>query len=427
MRLSGAVVVSLVIMMLTWTSECKPQENVRRCSNCLLAKHLAKQQHERTSADDTRIIILLPILFSEINIHKNDRDKTNYETLLDMEIKIIIAKSKLSNCLSYKQIAYPLPDRGSSSRPSFPFSLGTQRMPTQALEDRACPAVEREVSLTMCCCQVIRKIRNLYEFQPVLRHYDRIGSMFSQISPYDGKAQLGEFPWMVALLDKADNYIGGASLVHPRVVLTVAHRVHDKVANNLVARIGDWDLSTTDEPIAHQNIDVATTLLHPTFDLPKYENDVALIILQRDEILSDTVMPVCLPQPDTNFDQSSCIVTGWGKDVFGEAGKYAKYYCIISILKEVSIPAVSHGECQRMLQSTRLGSSFTLDNSFNCAGGNGEDSCTGDGGSPLVCPNPNNPNEYVQMGVVAWGIGCGVVGNPRVYGSVPQTVDWIRK
>ncbi|CAL4103983.1 unnamed protein product, partial [Meganyctiphanes norvegica] len=133
----------------------------------------------------------------------------------------------------------------------------------------------------------------------------------------NGQAQLGEFPWMVALLDKDNNYVGGASLVHARVVLTAAHKVHEKVANNLVARIGDWDLSNTDEDIPHQNIDVAQILVHPTFDRQTLVNDIALLILQSDATLSDTVMPICLPQPDTNFDQSSCIVTGWSKDVFG--------------------------------------------------------------------------------------------------------------
>ena len=97
-------------------------------------------------------------------------------------------------------------------------------------------------------------------------------------------------------------------------------------------------------------------------------------------------------------------------------------------MKKVSVPAVSHIECQRMLRNTHLGSTFLLHDTFNCAGGQGEDACEGDGGSPLVCPaNPNNPEQYVQMGVVAWGIGCGIVGNPGVYGSVPKTVKWIRE
>lgn len=46
----------------------------------------------------------------------------------------------------------------------------------------------------------------------------------------DNEAQYGEFPWMVAVLKtielngaKRDSYQCGGSLIHPQVVLTVAH------------------------------------------------------------------------------------------------------------------------------------------------------------------------------------------------------------
>ena len=45
----------------------------------------------------------------------------------------------------------------------------------------------------------------------------------------------------------------------------------------------------------------------------------------------------------------------------------------------------------------------------------------------MVCPDPSNPTIYIQVGVVSWGIGCKTVGNPGVYGSIPNTVKWIRE
>lgn len=51
----------------------------------------------------------------------------------------------------------------------------------------------------------------------------------------------------------------------------------------------------------------------------------------------------------------------------------------------------------------------------------------GDGGSPLVCPVPGTrPARYVQVGMVAWGIGCGEDGLPGVYVNVPQASPWIQ-
>lgn len=68
-----------------------------------------------------------------------------------------------------------------------------------------------------------------------------------------------------------------------------------------------------------------------------------------------------------------------------------------------------HDTCQTGLRAaTRpnqskpvLGPRFTLHSSFLCAGGKaGEDTCTGDGGSPLVCPEKGSKRgeeRYVQV------------------------------
>ena len=60
---------------------------------------------------------------------------------------------------------------------------------------------------------------------------------------------------------------------------------------------------------------------------------------------------------------------------------------------------------QEALRSkTDIGKRFLLDDSFICAGGQaGVDTCRGDGGSPLMCPMANDPEYYVQTGIVAWG------------------------
>merc|ERR1711860_120328 len=79
----------------------------------------------------------------------------------------------------------------------------------------------------------------------------------------------------------------------------------------------------------------------------------------------------------------------------------------------------------------RLGEFFKLDQTAICAGGEDQiDTCKGDGGGPLVCPvkgfDYNSP-QYVQTGIVAWGIGCGQQGIPGVYTDVTAElcfIDW---
>merc|ERR1711970_908331 len=96
-------------------------------------------------------------------------------------------------------------------------------------------------------------------------------------------------------------------------------------------------------------------------------------------------------------------------------------------MKSVTVNMVGHSQCQSALQSTRLGSAFILHSSFVCAGDQGQDSCTGDGGSPLVCPDPMSPGQYVQVGASAWGIGCNQLGIPGVYAAIAPVVDWIQE
>ena len=69
---------------------------------------------------------------------------------------------------------------------------------------------------------------------------------------------------------------------------------------------------------------------------------------------------------------------------------------------------------------------FIPESTFLCAGWEeGKmDACSGDSGGPLVDYRPDGRAEVV--GVVSWGIGCGVKGRPGVYTRVSQFVSWIK-
>lgn len=135
---------------------------------------------------------------------------------------------------------------------------------------------------------------------------------------------------------------------------------------------------------------------------------------------AENVDVVCLPPQGAVFDHSNCFATGWGKDSYGKEGRYQV------ILKKVDLPVVPRDACIQSLRKTRLGPYFKLHESFICAGGApGKDTCKGDGGGPLVCPDANDPTRYQQAGIVAWGIGCGETNTPGVYANVAMFRDWI--
>jgi secreted trypsin-like serine protease len=56
--------------------------------------------------------------------------------------------------------------------------------------------------------------------------------------------------------------------------------------------------------------------------------------------------------------------------------------------------------------------------------GTTKDSCQGDSGGPLVV-KADNPNGYLQVGVVSWGTMCGNKVTPSVFARVSSFTDWI--
>ncbi|XP_046750351.1 uncharacterized protein LOC124413673 [Diprion similis] len=247
-----------------------------------------------------------------------------------------------------------------------------------------------------------------------------------RITGSDNEAQFAEFPWMVAVIAKPapgvehSGYICGGSLIHPRVVLTAAHTIEGLSAQNLVVRAGDWDSQSRSEPIPHQQLSVQTIIMHEDFNTNNLQNDFALLITEQPFAITPSVNTICLPRENDGFDAVRCTATGWGKDTFEAVGRFQ------AVLKKIELPVVPHAHCQTNLRRTRLGSNFILNQSFICAGGEaGQDTCTGDGGSPLACPSKNAQDRYVQAGIVAWGIGCGADRTPGVYANVGKARQWI--
>lgn len=282
-------------------------------------------------------------------------------------------------------------------------------------------------ALEVCCRQSDQIELNIPPKKPSKskcgqRNSNGIG--FKNINLDKSSSKYGEFPWMMAVLEKLPTNLHykfkcGGSLIHPRVVMTSAHCINASNINTIKVEAGEWDSQSSVELYPEQIQSVSKIIIHKNFGSRNFFNDIALLVTENPFDLAENIQPICLPSKEETFDLANCVATGWGKHEFGEKGNYP------NILKKIDLPIVPRATCESCLRSTRVGPSFKLHESFICAGGEiGKDMCSGDGGSPLVCPIPGSSDLYYQAGIVAWGIGCNS-DIPGVYANVAYLRPWI--
>lgn len=276
------------------------------------------------------------------------------------------------------------------------------------------------------CCYVPRGARPV-GLLPVLNNKSKCGRKGNVAAAVgdrkrtDGLADLGEWPWHAAVLEKPqDLYVCGASLLDESWVVTAAHCVDDYLASGNVSailkvRLGEYDVSVTTEQLPYEELDVSHIMVHPQFNNLSLANDIALLRFVRPARRRPHIDVACMPHPGqvSETEGTRCVVTGWGRKI--EDGQHSV------ILKEIEVPLWDDAKCQAALR-TQFGPNFVLPSTSICAGAEGRDACDGDGGGPLVC---EKDGQWFQVGVVSFGIGCGRTNLPGVYTRLSAFDAWI--
>ena len=115
-----------------------------------------------------------------------------------------------------------------------------------------------------------------------------------------------------------------------------------------------------------QKIQVFKFLEHPQYNRQNQDNDFAIITLSIDVTFSNSVMPVCLPDPSNNYNSRVSTVTGWGTFSSGSSSTPNTLY-------EVDVKTISNSACTT---NTQYGSGDVTGNMI-CAKESGKDACQG--------------------------------------------------
>ncbi|MGW0914942.1 serine protease [Streptomyces sp. NPDC002784] len=204
------------------------------------------------------------------------------------------------------------------------------------------------------------------------------------------RAAQGEFPFMVRLSMGC-----GGALYTQQIVLTAAHCVGRTGANtSITATAGIVDLQSS------SRIQVRSTYVYRA---PGYNGD------GKDWALIKLAQPINLPTlkiaTTTQYNTGTFTVAGWGAAT--EGGSQQRY------LLKASVPFVSDATCRSYSGYGGLIASEEI-----CAGytAGGVDTCQGDSGGPMF--RQDAANQWIQVGIVSWGIGCARPNAPGVYTEV---------
>ena len=83
--------------------------------------------------------------------------------------------------------------------------------------------------------------------------------------------------------------------------------------DDLLLRMGEYDLNSDAEPHTHIDRKVQIVASHPKFDPKTFEYDLALLRFYDKVDFQPNIVPICVPEEDTDLVGETAWVTGWGR------------------------------------------------------------------------------------------------------------------
>ncbi|KAK6171155.1 hypothetical protein SNE40_019403 [Patella caerulea] len=221
-------------------------------------------------------------------------------------------------------------------------------------------------------------------------------------------ASPGEFPYQASLRFELDNklfvHFCGGVLIGRNTVLTAAHCVSGFNLKQIVVVLGDNRLSSNDN--TEQIFRICRAHIHPSYNVKRLQNDLAILKLSGKVCYTKTVKPVKLARPGQDFVGSSCVLSGWGAIRGGGPAS--------DILQYARSTAISNEECSRYFSNIFGGLLCFLSNNRR------RGPCSGDSGGPAVC-------NGVLAGITSYGVRNCPPTAPSAYTRISYYYNFIRR
>lgn len=217
-----------------------------------------------------------------------------------------------------------------------------------------------------------------------------------------------------------------SSEYRPQWALTAAHCVviDGKKMDEADLRVLGGTLNLTRAADGEEQA-VERIVVHPGYDEKTLKNDIALLKLSQPTKDLDPTLRTSIRLPaiaDINWITKPYLAVraqGWGRTETNYQSE---------TLREVLLPLVDRQTCKNAFEPA----GENVPDGAMCAGfvSGDFDSCQGDSGGPLIyrsqysAPRPGFASEPTLIGVVSWGIGCGLADLYGIYTSTMTYRRW---
>ncbi|KAF2894917.1 hypothetical protein ILUMI_11257 [Ignelater luminosus] len=236
-------------------------------------------------------------------------------------------------------------------------------------------------------------------------------------------SNIGHFPYMAALIvikqddltdDLPDDTLQcGASIISRVWALTAAHCILLlKEFPRHAVRVSAGSIYWTK---GHRHR-IDNWIYHPRYHKNTMVNDIAMVKVKDPfNKKNEANIPIASPTYSLKVNRKVRVL-GWGySDPSSQEPQSALHFVDVFVIK--------HSVCKHMYEQQlkiTIGESHLVSTSMFCAGvkEGGKDACQFDSGGPII-------DTGLLIGIVSWGLGCGVQNQPGVYTRINLYKEWI--